>query len=157
MVNKLTQERPNRHGRRRQTFPVGESRTKQADAHETDVNVIMGRYIQNGDPSIFMRNAGGIFADISNIGDYQTCLTVVNEARDAFAELSAPIRERFGNNPTNLLAAVFDPARKAELEELGIFTKPEPPAPAKIGAGPAEKTETTSPPATTADSATKRS
>lgn len=100
---------------------TGPSMTKQADAHEADINVIMDRYQKTGDPSIFMRNTGGIYADVSDAPDYQACLNTVREAQSAFDALPARIRDRFANDPAQLIAAIQDPAMHKELRELGVL------------------------------------
>lgn len=97
----------------------GESLTKQALAYEADVNVIVARYIKTGDATAFNLSPGR-FADVSDIGDYASCLANVEAARAAFAELPAKVRDQFGNDPANLLEAASDPRRRSELEAAGI-------------------------------------
>lgn len=144
-TDKVGSYRKNRHGRRVQTINTEPSMTKQSDTYEADVNTIMDRYLKTGDPSMFMKNTQGIYADVSAMGDYQTCLAIVEQAKAAFDALDAPIRDRFANNPANLINAISDPAMKDELTELGIFEKPTQPA------APAAQTGGKSPDAKPAD------
>lgn len=141
--------RKGRHGRRVQQETGGDSLTKQSDTHDADVNVIMSKYMKSGDPSIFMRNTQGIYADVSAMGDYQTCIAIVEQAREAFALLDAPIRDRFGNDPGQLIDAITDPAMKDELTKLGILEDTSKP-PAPLAAQTDKKSQDATPAATSA-------
>lgn len=105
--------------RRVGTVPEGESRTKQSFGHEADVNVIVGRYLRSGDASIFNQRVGS-YGDVSGVSDYQSCLEVIRSAEASFRTLPAKVRDHFKNDPGELVAALGDPARRAELEGLGI-------------------------------------
>lgn len=100
--------------------PKGPSLTKQADAHAADVNNIVGQFLKTGDPASLMVREGQ-FADVSNFGDYLSCLNTVRTAETAFAALPAKIRDRFKNDPTTLMEAILDPAQTAALVELGVI------------------------------------
>lgn len=100
--------------------PIGPSLTKQADAHGADINNIVGQFLKTGDPASLMVREGQ-FADVSNFGDYLSCLNTVRTAENAFAALPAKIRDRFKNDPTTLMEAILDPAQTAELVELGVI------------------------------------
>lgn len=109
--------------RRVKTKLSGQSMTKQADMPETDINKIIARYQNNGDPSIFMRNTNAAYIDASEAPDYFECLNIVKQAQESFQELPAEIRDRFANDPGELITAISDPERWEELSELGILEK----------------------------------
>lgn len=112
----------------------GVGRTKQGFAAECDINRIMARYMETGqlDPRMVRE---GRFGEIPDT-DYQEAMFIVSEARSAFAELPASMRERFNNDPGQLLAWVHDPANIEEAHSLGLLDKsrlgeyltPQPPA-----------------------------
>lgn len=106
-----------------QTVPVGESMTKSAPGYEADVNVIIGRYVKTGDASVFNQRIGA-YADVSEVGDYQSCVAKVKAAEAAFMTLPAKVREQFRNDPQELVDAMADPARRGELESAGIVVPP---------------------------------
>lgn len=129
-------ERP-RTQKRVQTSPFGPSMTKQSDAESADVNNIVAQFIRGVTPPGLTIHEG-TFADVSNVGDYLSCVNTVKQAEAAFAELPARLRDRFGNDPSNLIEALFDPNMAAELTELGVLapateapTPEVPPTPAK--------------------------
>lgn len=121
-----------RERKRVQFATEGPSLTKQADRHGTDVREIMKRYQKTRDPSLLGFNRGS-FIDVSMVGSYQECVDLVKEADAAFMELPARVRDRFGNSPAMLIAAVLDPDMHEELEKLGVLT------PQKEEATPPEK------------------
>jgi len=111
---------------------AAQGRTKQSFKKECDINRIMAKYLKTGEISpkaISQRTA--VFADVSNVGDYQAGMEQIKEADEAFNGLPAKIRARFNNNPGELLDFCADPDNKPEAIDLGIIPKPppEPPAP----------------------------
>lgn len=110
----------------RVTHPSGgKSRTKQADALETDVNKIVARY----------RNTGHIpndgrqpqYGDFSNVGSYLDAMNRVREAQAQFDDLPAHVRAHVDNDPAKFLDMVYDPERRTEWEELGLVEEQTPP------------------------------
>lgn len=85
---------------------TGESATKQSSQHETDINVIMGKYLQTGDVSIFNQRVGD-YGDVSEIGDYAECQAVLKNAQESFATLPAKIRDAFANDPGELVLSLI--------------------------------------------------
>ena len=110
--------------------PVGESLTIQAAAIDQDINEIVRRYgIGEGvmppplDPSQF--------GDTTDLPDLRRILEIQREAEDYYRALPARIRNRFRNDPLELLAFVQDPENIEEGIALGIFTKKAPAEPAE--------------------------
>lgn len=124
---------------------VGESMTKQAPAEETDVNLIVARYVKTGDTSALMRVQGS-FADVSTIGDFNECMQKIKGAESAFQELPAEIRDYFNNDPGQLADAMSNPARVEELTAMGLLREDKPTSsPATAPAGPAAPAATAAP------------
>ena len=97
--------------------------TVQEDATDCDILTIIKRYSPE-DIVNSAQLAKEQFADVSNISDYQTSLNFVMNAQERFLALPAEIRNKFDNDPQNLLHA-FDNMDKyrADLEELGLVPK----------------------------------
>lgn len=108
------------------------SLTKQSFQDECDINVIMARYEKTGQLD-HVNTARPEFGDFAAVPDYQTAMNTVLEANSMFDAMPSGIRDRFGNDPAQLLAFVNDPANREEAIELGIVDRPPPePAPQKV-------------------------
>lgn len=101
-----------------------ETLTKQSFAEETDINVIVNRFMKTGYlPTAINMPTYGDFADAP---DYHTALNLIQAAEEAFYDLPAELRARFENDPGQLMAFLEDPANQAEAVELGVAqAKPE--------------------------------
>lgn len=110
----------------------GKSLTKQEFTKECDINVIIKGFEKTG--VLPVANLEGVFADVSQIGGYAEGLRLVTEARDAFMQLDPEIRERFKNDPQQLLAFIEDANNYDEAVKLGLIEKKEapPPDPAEV-------------------------
>lgn len=119
------------------------SQTLQSFKDEADINCIIARFENTGvlvDPTVPVSRVPQ-FGDYSEMPSYQEAQNVIVAANNAFNDLSAKIRERFGNDP----AAYFDFVRNlkegsddyAEAIRLGIIDKPLDGAP-KVPSGSAE-------------------
>lgn len=98
------------------------SLTQQQFKEECDVNHIMKKYTQTGELHHLSRKQG-VYADMSEITDYQGMLHTVMEARQHFDALPADVREKFKNNPAELIKFVQDPNNYDEGVKLGLFEK----------------------------------
>jgi len=99
------------------------SLTQQQFKTECDINNIMRRFAQTGEITHLNRRRGS-FQDLSEIGEsYQEMLSTVKMAQDAFMELDPKIRDRFKNDPGNLLAFISDEKNKEEAIKLGLIEK----------------------------------
>lgn len=98
-----------------------EDKTVQSDGVDADINVLVKRFGLTSDtapdPSIW-QNIG----DFSELTDLHTMQQRVLEAKWAFGDLPSRIRERFGNEPANLLDFLDDPGNAREAAELGLLT-----------------------------------
>lgn len=90
--------------------------TVQAPADETDINVIFEKYTKTGlAPGAAMPPTSMDFADIF---DFHSAMDTINAAQQAFMELPAKIRARFGNDAGEFVAFVDDALEKGNLQEL---------------------------------------
>lgn len=119
------------------------SQTLQSFKDDADINCIIARFENTGvlvDPTVSVSRTPH-FGDYSDMPSYQEAQNVIVAANNAFNDLSAKIRERFGNDP----AAYFDFVRSlkkgsedyAEAIRLGIIDKPLDRTP-KVPSGPVE-------------------
>jgi len=98
------------------------SMTQQQFKDECDVNHIMKKYITTGEIHHLNRKQG-VYADMSEIKDYQGMLHTVMEAQEAFQSLPADVREKFKNDPSKLIEFVQDPKNYDEGVKLGLYEK----------------------------------
>lgn len=122
----------------------GPSRTKQSQTVECDVNRIVNRYLKTG--VIPPGQKTGIYADVSALPDFQESLDYVRQAQDDFNRLDVNIRNKFHNNPEELINFLSNPENNAEAVKLGLKDKSilpdvkdpvEPPTPPPAGENPA--------------------
>ena len=99
------------------------SMTQQQFKDECDVNNIMAKYRKTGELYHLARKQG-VFADVSQITDYQTMLNQVHDAKAAFGALPSHLRRRFENDPGQLLEFLRNPNNRDEAIELGLIDKP---------------------------------
>lgn len=103
---------------------TGKSRTKQAFKDAADINNIMARYKATGEIS-YVNGRTAVYGDFTGHEDLLTALTGVQDAHARFEELPAKIRDRFGNDPVQLLGFVDQAENRAEAIELGLIEDPE--------------------------------
>lgn len=106
------------------------SQTLQSFKDDADINCIIARFENTGvlvDPTVPVSRTPQ-FGDFSDMPSYQEAQNVLVAANNAFSDLPAKIRERFGNDP----AAYFDFVQSlkegsedyVEAIRLGIIDKP---------------------------------
>lgn len=121
----------NPDGTEKKAWPVTDcSRDKgftvQADRDDADINKIISRFNKSGQlpPT---RGGQPFYGDISDIGDLQESLIKVQEANELFMQYPAELRERFDNDPVNLVEFLGNEANRKEAEELGLVVpRPKP-------------------------------
>ena len=95
------------------------TRAQQHHREECDINVILERFGKTGQMPV---NAiSGTYGDFSGVHDYHTALNALIASESEFAALPAQIRNRFQNDPSNLIEFLDDPRNKAEAESLGLL------------------------------------
>lgn len=104
----------------------GKVRTKQSDTLDSDINVIMNRFVAAGELPHDGRTP--TYGDFTTAGNYHTALNLVKAAQDDFMSLPAIVRKHVDNDPGKFLDLVYDPDRRGELEELGMVPEQAPEA-----------------------------
>lgn len=97
------------------------SLTRQSEAADADINVIVKRFEQTGVMPVDQREA--LFMDVSDVGDFRQIRDHVNFVNEAFMQLPAELRARFDNDPSVFLDFTSDPANRSELVKLGLLPK----------------------------------
>lgn len=97
------------------------SLTKQSDKDGCDVNKIIARAMKTGELPI--KAQPDLYRDYSNLLDYNEALNIVIKAGEQFNSLPAEVRDRFNNNPEELLAFMGDSSNLEEAVSLGLAEK----------------------------------
>ena len=124
-------------------FAGDKGRTIQGPSAACDINAIVRRYKKTGFLE-HVRKTPGVFADVSQFGDFHSMVSKVTEARSVFAQLPSELRKRFHNDPAELVVFMGDSANAEEAISLGLMSKPkgvgDPPeaAPAADGGRPVD-------------------
>lgn len=102
--------------------------TQQQFKDESDINNLVDRFLRTGEiPPVDARAMYGDFVDSPQ--SYQEALDAVFEAQAGFDALPSKVRQRFNNDPAELLAFLQDSANLDEAIKLGLVEKPEPAQP----------------------------
>lgn len=98
------------------TSPV--SSTQQHFKDDCDINILVERFTRTGQmPQRSPEDYS--FGDFSAI-DYQSALDTVMLANEQFGTLPANVRERFSNNPAQLLHFLENESNREEAIKLGL-------------------------------------
>lgn len=104
----------------------GSSRTKQSFKDQVNINKIIKKHRRTGMLN-HVNSKRPFYGDVSNLTDYAGALQKVKEAEELFGNMSADIRERFGNNPQEMITFLENPDNLKEAIELGmVLKKPDP-------------------------------
>lgn len=124
------------------------SMTRQADAEDCDINVMMAKYQATGvEPRVNPRSPQ--WGDFSSVLGFQDALNVVRQSEADFMLLPAEVRDRFGNNPAGMLEFLADEKNRDEAERLGLVipARPDPePMAVRVVPEPSEGRGESSPP-----------
>lgn len=102
------------------------SMTKQEMAHDTDINVIMRKWVSQGViPGTGGREAR--YGDFSSGMSYHDSLNSVIEMQTTFEALPALVRKACDNDPGKFLDMCEDESRIDELKALGLVEESLPP------------------------------
>jgi len=101
------------------SFPQNSPYTKQEFKDESDINILMAKYISTGQlPD--MREDSPQYLDATGY-DYQVAMEFVAGANTLFHELPSTIRSRFGNNPAEFLDFCSHEKNRPEMAEMGLL------------------------------------
>lgn len=110
------------------------SMTQQTDKDETNINVIVGRFLKTGQlPTI---QASAIQGDFTNALDFRQANEQLRKATESFEALPAHIQKRFAYDPAEFIDFTSKEENLPELRKLGLANEPAPPpkepAPIKV-------------------------
>lgn len=113
-------------------FDANEGKTKPEFADDCDVNRIIDCFMKTGT----IPNQGNFrveYGDFSQVPDFTTAMNQLAEAGQSFDLLPAKVRDRFHNQPQNLLEFLAKVENQEEAYRMGLAEKPpkEPEMPAK--------------------------
>lgn len=95
--------------------------TQQHFKEECDIDRILKKYSETGflvDPLAQRRPAQ--WGDFSSVADYQAAMNKLVSVQESFDALPSRLRDRFKNDPMQMLAFLEDPNNRKEAEELGL-------------------------------------
>ncbi len=118
------------------SFEDSPTRTLQAHKDESDINLIMAKYIRSG--VIEHGNANSARYGFAPAVDFREALELIDEAKQQFDTLPAKVRKEFDNSAEKFLKFCEQPDAAEKLIELGVEAatppwkqdKPEPTPPA---------------------------
>lgn len=122
------------------SFKGIQSKAKQSFKAEADINNIMAKYVKTGIPPEAGRRQP-MYGDFSNGENYQDTLNKVIQAKNAFALLDSKIRERFNQDPAEVLDFLANPENHEEAVEIGLIAAEEAAAEPEPAAAPAPEPE----------------
>lgn len=96
------------------------SLTIQSEKDSCDIKSIIERFTRTGVLTNF-RTSPAEYGDFTNVCDYATARQRLQEADEAFLSLEPHIRERFNNDPDELLTFLGDEDNRSEAIELGLI------------------------------------
>jgi len=88
---------------------------------ECDINNIMEKFGMTG--LIPQNPLSPQYGDFSGVNDYHSALNAIMAAEEQFDALPAKIRERFANDPANLIDFMENPENRSEAEKLGLVVQ----------------------------------
>lgn len=92
--------------------------TQQSFKDECDINITLSRYGQGASLTPVQPWES---IDFTGVHDFESAQAVLLDAQDAFDELPATVRERFGNDPSELLHFIGDAGNAEEARKLGLL------------------------------------
>lgn len=107
--------RPRKQGQ----MNMGPNKVKLAERTQTDINLIMRKYLLNGivdhqNPKMAQ------YGDFSNAVEYWDALNKIQSANDMFMGLPSNVRDAVQNDPGKFMELMQDESRRDELEKLGL-------------------------------------
>jgi len=96
------------------------SKTRVELQDQCDINLIIKKYQETGEITHIDNRKKGVYADLSQVKDFQGMLDTVMFAEEAFMGMPSSTRERFGNDPASLINFLSDPRNMEEAQRLGL-------------------------------------
>lgn len=96
-----------------------ESKVQHHQAETCDMKVILNKFLKTGDP-VHLNQRQKRYLDCTLAQDYDQSLQTVIDAQEAFYSLPSKVRERFHNDPKEMLEFVNNKDNLDEAIELGL-------------------------------------
>lgn len=100
------------------------SRTKESFAAESDIKVIVSRFLKTGQLPVM---PPPVFGDVSQVPRGTDALALVRNAQIAFESLPAELRSELGNDMARLEPWLKDPANREAARKFGLLKPVESP------------------------------
>lgn len=91
-----------------------ETLTQQHFQQECDINTILARH------GVLEQLPGAFYCSFDSSRDLRESLELLREAEESFLSLPASVRDKFANDPANLLDFVSDPSNHSRFAEFGL-------------------------------------
>lgn len=95
------------------------SKAVQSEKNNVDINTIVKRYKKTGLLPVLDRKQ--LYGDFSNSEDFLTLQNKIANVRSDFERLPSAMRERFSNDPGQLIDFLADPANVKEAVEMKLL------------------------------------
>lgn len=105
-------------------FCLDESLTKQEFKEECDANEILRRASNGQDLSVILNSRVAQYGDFTNVPDFRESMNLIARANSMFMQLDWKLRERFSNNPANMVDFLNNPENRDEAVKLGLVNPP---------------------------------
>lgn len=103
------------------------SLTDQSFKEECDINTLIKRFGLGMEmPQAFNMPLSGDFSE--EVTDFHSAMNLLRSAQEEFGSLPAYVRERFSNDPGQLIGFLEDEKNRPEAIELGLVKAPTPKA-----------------------------
>lgn len=111
-------------------FSDSPSLTEQHHAADLEINRIVNRALRTGAVEPSLMRTFGKYADATTAGDFLSANITYRKGVEAFEALPSDIRDRFHNDPVQLLTFIADEKNRDEAIKLGFIEAPAPESPA---------------------------
>lgn len=105
-----------------QTINPDPELTQQQFKEECDINNIIRKY-KRDNTLTHINMKKGVYADLTQLPDYQDSLNTVLKANQAFESLPSSVRKKFANDPSQLIEFISDDKNYEEAIKLGLMDK----------------------------------
>lgn len=92
----------------------------QSTKDQADVNKIVAKYRRTGTITHLRNTQNGVYADLTQITNYQDCLNTIIRANESFMAMPAELRQKFDNDPSKLISYLQDEKNYEESMDLGL-------------------------------------
>lgn len=102
------------------TINTEPSKTDQSFKSDCDIQEIIAKFRKTGQVT-HLNKKQGIYADVSQIPDLLGATMIVQDASEKFSSLPSGVRDKFNNDPINMIQWLNNPDNQDEGIKLGLF------------------------------------